>query len=44
MGNGEVVNKASGRGAVAAVAVVDNEDGVQWQWMMKMAFNGGGSV
>jgi hypothetical protein len=31
--------------AVAAVvAVVEDEDCVQWRWMMTMAFNGGGSV
>ncbi len=32
--------------AAAAVVVVDDEDGIQgwWRWMMKMAFNGGGSV
>jgi len=30
--------------AAAAVAAVDAEDGVQWRWMMMMAFNGGGSV
>ena len=28
----------------AAVAAVDDEDGIQWRWTMKMAFNGGGSV
>ncbi len=44
MDDGEVVNNASGGGAVAVVVAVDNEDGVQWRWMMKMAFNGGGSV
>jgi hypothetical protein len=27
----------------AAVAAVDNEDGVQWRWW-RGAFNGGGSV
>ena len=30
--------------AVATVAAVDNEDGIQWWWAMKMAFNGSGSV
>jgi hypothetical protein len=44
MDDGEVVNNDSGRGAVAAVAAVENEDGVQLRWRMKMAFNGSGSV
>ena len=27
-----------------AAAAVDDEDGVQWWWTMKMAFNGGISI
>ena len=45
MDDGEEVNNASGGGiGSGAAAAVDDEDGVQWRWTMKIAFNGGGSV
>ena len=30
--------------AAVAAAAVDDEDGVQWRWTMKIAFNGGSSI
>jgi hypothetical protein len=42
-GGGGGGGRGSGRWRLRSMAV-DNEDGIQWQWTLKMAFNGSGSI